>query len=40
MNETQPCILTIESLAFGGYAVGRHEGKVVFVPYTVVADRV
>lgn len=33
-------ILTIDRLAFGGEGVGRDEGKVVFVPWTVPGDRV
>jgi 23S rRNA (uracil1939-C5)-methyltransferase len=32
------CILTIDSLAYGGSGVGRHKGKVVFVPYTAPGD--
>ncbi len=32
--------LTIESLAFGGAGVARHEGFVLFVPYTAPGDRV
>ncbi len=30
--------LRIDSLAFGGNGVGRHEGKAVFVPYSVPGD--
>jgi 23S rRNA (uracil1939-C5)-methyltransferase len=32
--------LTIESLAYGGHGLGRHAGKVVFVPFTAPGDRV
>jgi 23S rRNA (uracil1939-C5)-methyltransferase len=32
--------LTIDSLAFGGSGVGRHDGKAVFVPLTAPGDRV
>ncbi len=32
--------LTVDSLAFGGAGVARHEGYVVFVPATVPGDRV
>ena len=32
--------VTIEKLVYGGFGLGRHEGKVVFVPFTVPADRV
>lgn len=32
--------LTIESLAYGGYGLGHHAGKVVFVPFTAPGDRV
>jgi len=31
---------TIDSIAFGGAGVGRVEGRVVFVPYTVTGDEV
>ncbi|MCE5317977.1 MAG: class I SAM-dependent RNA methyltransferase [Parachlamydia sp.] len=30
----------IESIAFGGKGILRHEGKVVFIPYTAPQDRV
>jgi len=30
----------IERLAFGGRGVGRHEGKAVFVPFTLPGERV
>lgn len=30
----------IESVAFKGYGVGRIQGKVVFIPYTVTGDEV
>lgn len=30
----------IESLAFGGKGILRHEGQVVFVPYTAPGDRI
>lgn len=30
----------IEKLAVGGYGVGRHEGLVIFVPYSVPGDEV
>ena len=32
--------LTIESLAFNGYGVGRHDGKVFFVPFTAPGDEI
>jgi len=32
--------LEIEKLVYGGWGLGRHEGKVVFVPFTVPGDRV
>lgn len=32
--------LTIEDIAFGGAGVARHEGQVVFVPFTAVGERV
>ncbi len=30
----------IDSLAFGGNGIGRHEGKVIFVPYSAPGDEV
>lgn len=32
--------LTIESLTFGGNGIGRHEGKVIFVPLTAPGDQI
>ncbi len=32
--------LTIDSLAAGGYGVGRLEGKVIFVPFTAPGDTI
>jgi 23S rRNA (uracil1939-C5)-methyltransferase len=32
--------LTLEAMAHGGSALGRHEGRVVFVPYTIPGERV
>jgi 23S rRNA (uracil1939-C5)-methyltransferase len=32
--------LEIEKLVYGGWGLGRHQGKVVFVPFTVPGDRV
>ncbi|MBE0596407.1 MAG: class I SAM-dependent RNA methyltransferase [Desulfuromonadales bacterium] len=32
--------LTIESLAYGGSGVGRHDGKAIFVPFTAPGDRI
>ena len=33
-------VLTIESLAFNGYGVGRSDGRVFFVPFTAPGDEV
>ncbi len=35
---TEPLALEIEKLVYGGMGLGRHEGKVVFVPFTVPGD--
>jgi tRNA/tmRNA/rRNA uracil-C5-methylase (TrmA/RlmC/RlmD family) len=32
--------LTIETVAFGGDGLGRHEGRVVFVPFTAPGDEI
>ena len=32
--------IRIDKLVYGGMGLGRHEGKVVFVPFTVPGDRV
>ncbi len=32
--------LTISDVAFGGQGVARHEGKVVFVPFTVPGEKI
>ena len=32
--------LNIESMAYQGYGVGRFNGKVIFVPHTVIGDEV
>lgn len=32
--------LEIEKLVYGGWGLGRHQGKVVFVPFTMPGDRV
>ena len=31
--------IRIDKLVYGGMGLGRHEGKVVFVPFTVPGDR-
>lgn len=35
-----PLTLTIHDVAFGGKGVARHEGKVVFVPFTIPGETV
>ena len=30
--------LSIEKMAFGGYGLGYHAGKAIFVPYTMIGD--
>lgn len=40
-SELQPgdvVTLTIDTLAFGGEGIGRHEGRAVFVPFTAPGD--
>ncbi|MGQ9695196.1 MAG: 23S rRNA (uracil(1939)-C(5))-methyltransferase RlmD [Thermodesulfobacteriota bacterium] len=32
--------LTIEKIVYGGWGMGRVEGKVIFVPYTIAGERV
>ncbi|HEX9118661.1 MAG TPA: TRAM domain-containing protein, partial [Anaerolineae bacterium] len=32
--------LTLDGIAHGGEALGRHSGKVVFVPYAIPGERV
>jgi len=34
-----PFTIDIEKLIFGGMGLGRHQGKVVFVPYSVPGDQ-
>lgn len=35
-----PFELELTGMAYGGSAIGRHEGKVIFVPYGMVGERV
>jgi 23S rRNA (uracil1939-C5)-methyltransferase len=32
--------LTLNAIAHGGEALGKHEGKVIFVPYAIPGERV
>ncbi len=32
--------ITLEAIAHGGEAIGRHEGKAIFVPYAIPGERV
>ena len=32
--------LTLDGIAHGGEALGRHDGKVIFVPYAIPGERV
>ena len=38
--QSPPGRLTIDDIAFGGKGVARHEGKVVFVPFTIPGEEV
>ncbi len=33
-------VLDLEQIAHGGESFGRHEGKIIFVPYTIPGERV
>ena len=35
-----PITLTLDAMAHGGDAIGRHEGKAIFVPYTIPGETV
>ena len=35
-----PIILEIEKMVYGGYGMGRVNGKIIFVPFTAPGDRV
>jgi 23S rRNA (uracil1939-C5)-methyltransferase len=37
-NATENLRLKIDSLAYGPYGIGRHEGRAIFVPMTVPGD--
>jgi 23S rRNA (uracil1939-C5)-methyltransferase len=32
--------LTLDEMAHGGSAIGRHEGRAIFVPYTIPGERI
>lgn len=40
MRGPQELTLEIEAIAYGGEGIGRHEGRVVFVPFTIPGERV
>ena len=43
MTQTNPkteLALEIDTLAYGPYGIGRHEGKAVMVPNTAPGDKV
>lgn len=35
-----PIILDLTAVTYGGQALGRHEGKVIFVPYGIAGEKV
>jgi 23S rRNA (uracil1939-C5)-methyltransferase len=39
-DETQHIEVTLDAMAYGGDALGRHEGRVVFIPYTIPGETV
>jgi 23S rRNA (uracil1939-C5)-methyltransferase len=39
VNTTGTFKITIDNLVYGGSGLGRHEGKVVFVPFSVPGDQ-
>ncbi|MGD8245231.1 MAG: TRAM domain-containing protein, partial [Anaerolineae bacterium] len=42
MSEDQMDVVTVQltAMAHGGDALGRHEGKVIFVPYAIPGETV
>jgi len=38
MNTTEPFTLQLTAIAHGGAALGRHEGRVIFVPYALPGE--
>jgi len=40
MRPREEVTLEIESIAYGGDGIGRHEGRVVFVPFTIPGEKV
>ena len=39
-SAAEPIELTISELAYGGDGVSRHEGQVIFVPFTALGEKV
>ncbi len=37
--DSKPFEITIDKLVYGGYGLGRHQGKVVLVPFSAPGDR-
>lgn len=40
MRPREEVTLQIESIAYGGDGIGRHEGRVIFVPFTIPGETV
>ena len=40
MRKGSELTLAIDTVAYGGDGIGRHEGCVVFVPYTITGETV
>ena len=37
---TETITLELDAMAYGGEAIGRHEGRAIFVPYAIPGEQV